>query len=403
MLTKEVMVTAPFVALLLDRVFLVPDWSSIRRRRGLLYLGLAASLCLLLLRGEHRSGSAGFDSGVSPWHYLLTQCGAVVHYLRLVVWPEPLVFDYGKALVEDWREVLPQALALLAGLAASLLALRRLPAAGFLGLAFFLILAPSSSVVPVATQTVAEHRMYLPLATLVCFAVAALHAAARRTPTRSARDPSRAPGILPGVALLVACSVAVVLGRLTWQRNEIYRTELGLWQDTVEKRPSNARAEESLGNALRDTGALADARAHLDRAVELDPGSASAFNHRGIVLYRMGRIEEALADYDRALERQPDFPRALDNRGIAHARLGEYRRAIADYTRALELAPGFPNPLHNRAVAWFQLGEYARAWQDVEAAQALGLAVNPELLRRLTEASGTPAPGSSPRPPHSEN
>src|SRR5207302_420989 len=84
------------------------------------------------------------------------------HYLRLTFWPASLVLDY-----EDWPVAgsaatwLPQALAIVALLGATIVALRRWPPLGFLGAFFFLLLAPSSSVLPIVTEIAAERRMYL--------------------------------------------------------------------------------------------------------------------------------------------------------------------------------------------------------------------------------------------------
>jgi hypothetical protein len=90
------------------------------------------------------------------------------------VWPHPLNLDYGEDLAVHpiggwWCGLFLVALA-----AATALAIYRRSALGFLGAWFFAILAPSSSVVPLLTQTIAEHRMYLPLAALAVLAVAAV-------------------------------------------------------------------------------------------------------------------------------------------------------------------------------------------------------------------------------------
>jgi hypothetical protein len=128
-------------------------------------------LIFLVITAHGRGGTAGLGNGISPWSYALTQCVAIVHYLRLCLLPWPLVFDYGTALAHGVAAVLPCALVVLGLVAATAWALVWRPALGFLGAAFFAILAPSSSFVPVATQTMAEHRMYLPLAPVAVLVV----------------------------------------------------------------------------------------------------------------------------------------------------------------------------------------------------------------------------------------
>ncbi len=182
MATKEVMVSAPLVVLLYDRAFVAGSFPDAWRRRWGLYLALAGTWLLLgwlVLSTDNRGGTAGFGTGTGCWPYLYTQFGAICHYLRLCFWPRPLVLDYGPhvegwARVEGWALQCPVGLttilpcAVVVGLlvAATLVALWRWPKVGFLGAWFLAILAPTSSVMPLADATV-EHRMYLPLAAVV--------------------------------------------------------------------------------------------------------------------------------------------------------------------------------------------------------------------------------------------
>ena len=90
MATKEVMVSAPLVALLYDRTFLAGSFREAVRRRYGLYMALAATWPLLeqlIYASWGRGNTAGFDAGVNCWTYLGMQCQAIVHYLRLCAWP----------------------------------------------------------------------------------------------------------------------------------------------------------------------------------------------------------------------------------------------------------------------------------------------------------------------------
>ena len=170
MASKEVMVSIPLIVLLYDRAFLAGSFRRAWRRRYGVYLPLASTwllLAWLVIATGNRGGSAGFGAGIGSWAYLCTQFGAILHYVRLCFWPHPLLFDYGQDTVPLTLAILPDAiLVALLGLA-TLVALWRWPKIGFLGAWFFAILAPTLSVLPVATQVVAEHRMYLPLAAVL--------------------------------------------------------------------------------------------------------------------------------------------------------------------------------------------------------------------------------------------
>ena len=167
MASKEVMASAPLIVLLYDRTFVAGTFRQALRKSPRLYAGLACTWFLLgylVLSTSNRNGTAGFNTGITPWTYLLTQCRAIVHYLQLAVWPRPLIFDYGSEVVQSVADVFLPALFLLSLFVGTVIALRRWPIVGFAGAWFFAILAPSSSIVAVVTQTVAEHRMYLSLA-----------------------------------------------------------------------------------------------------------------------------------------------------------------------------------------------------------------------------------------------
>src|SRR5262249_40467579 len=153
--------------------------------------------------------------------------------------------------------VLPQALLLMVLAGATLVVLWRRPGLGFLGAWFFVILAPSSSVLPLVSQTVAEHRMYLPLAALISLGAVAICRFAERTS-------------LPVFGILI-----VALGFLTHERNRAYATEIAIWTDTVAKRPENPRAHDSPANALNQAGRVDEAVAQYREALRVNPRFAS--------------------------------------------------------------------------------------------------------------------------------
>ena len=111
---------------------------------------------------------------MSPIAYLLTQPGVLLHLIRLSLWPHPLYLNYGWPLAQCIREILPQAMLAGAMLWATIWGLIKRPALGFLGVWFFLILAPTSSILPLE-DPIFEHRIYLPLASLTTLAVLAAY------------------------------------------------------------------------------------------------------------------------------------------------------------------------------------------------------------------------------------
>lgn len=320
--TKEVAATIPVIVFLYDRTFVVGRFRAAWRARRGFYFALMASWLLLaaLMVGQGGRGmSAGYASGMSWWEYLLTQCWAIVHYLRLAFWPAGQLFDYGMVLVRNFSDVWPQALLLVFLLGATVWALVRKPAAGFLGAWFFVILAPTSSVVPVVTQTVAEHRMYLPLIAVV----ACVFALVRKYAARA----------LPAATV----GVAVLLGVAGVTRNHAYRSEESVWRDVAEKNPSSARAWANLGVALQKESRDTEAVACYERAVSLNPNHAFAHSNWGGILVRAGKNTEAIPHLRIAARLEPDMPEMRFNLGSALAAEGKARAMAGRFAEAESL------------------------------------------------------------------
>ncbi|MGA3008025.1 MAG: hypothetical protein ABSE59_09065, partial [Opitutaceae bacterium] len=158
-LCKEIIVTAPVIVFLYDRTFVAGSFRAAWRSRWRYYLGLAGTWLLVgLSMTALRQQNVGFDQGVTGWSYALTSCRSVILYLKMAIWPHPLVFDYGLDVVHHASAVLPYVLVLGSLAAALVIGLCRWPVLGFVGAWFFVILAPTSSFVPVALQPMAEHR-----------------------------------------------------------------------------------------------------------------------------------------------------------------------------------------------------------------------------------------------------
>jgi hypothetical protein len=159
--TKEVMVSAPLIVLLYDRTFIAGSLREASRQRWGLHVALASTwlplIGLVASAGWNRNGESGFDVGIKPLAYWLTQFEAITHYLWLSVCPHPLVFDYGTIWVNFSTRVALFAMVVVVMASAVLLALWRKPPLGFLGAWFFAILAPTS-IMPGRVQMIVEHR-----------------------------------------------------------------------------------------------------------------------------------------------------------------------------------------------------------------------------------------------------
>jgi len=342
MATKEVMVTAPVIVFLYDRTFVSGSFRLAWQRHWRIYLGLASSWIVLgcLITGLHDRGVGG-GLGVSGWEYGLAECRVVLNYLRLAVWPNPLVLDYGPFVRAPFGARLPWVLVLLLPVAGVAVALWRRPVLGFLGCWFLVILAPTSSFVPVVLQPMAENRLYLPLVAVIALAVCGIHSAMR---------------LRPGTILILG-GVAVAFGGLTLRRNEDYRSAVALWADTVAKVPDNPRAHYNLAIALLGDGRAPEAIEHLETALRIYPSYPDAHFNLGLALQGAGRLPEAIDQYHAALALKPGFPKAEYDLGTALVASGELPDAIGHFEAAVQLDRDFADARAALATALFQSGQ----------------------------------------------
>jgi tetratricopeptide (TPR) repeat protein len=367
--SKQTMVTAPIVVWLWDWMFLItsdpgprtPDpgntvdaAASAQRSRRRLYAGLASTWLILAVlvaieRWPHSIGIA--REGWTPWTYLLTQSEVIVHYVRLAIVAAPLSLDYdGWPMARSVVQVAPYALPLVVVLLATVLAIVRRQPWGFPGAWFFLTLAPSSSVLPLATEIAAERRMYLPLAALVVAAVVAAYLIGRTLLDVTVADARlrRIVGITL-TAILVG-GVVGALGSATYARNQEFWSDEGIWKDTVAKRPNNPRARVNYGIDLHVAGRLADAERELREAVRLKDTSAAAHANLGPVLCATSELDECIFHLTRALELDPDYTPAHANLAEAYGASGKRALAAQQFALALKATPDKPFLLNR--LAW---------------------------------------------------
>lgn len=371
MATKESMAGAPLVAGAWLRVFRPP---AVPGGRRLLLAGLASTWLVLavLVLGERRAPSLAVDAGIA-WRYLLTQAEVITHYVGLALAPTSLAFLYDWPLVDSPAAVWPQAI-LLSGLAAAHAVgwWRRWPAA-FPGIVFFLVLAPTSSVLPIVTEVAAEHRMYLPLAALTALAASGAYVAVRR-----------AVGGRVGavVVLAIAAAAAGVLGVETRARNRHYWSEEALWRQTVAVRPADPRPRVAYGDVLMRSGRLAEAEAQFRVAVERAPDDVVARVRLGAALARQGKVEEAVSHLDRVAAPPFDDPAAHRLLGELYAAQGRDGLAVGHLERALSRMADDPELLVRLAA----LRADSRDPTARDPARALGLAERAVALTAARDA-----------------
>ena len=305
------------------------EW--IRRRRGPSWLrgrlkplsamfALAASAAGRLSYAESvtKGAGIGFDlSEITPASYLLTQGRVIWKYLLLVAWPAGLNFDRDFPLLHPGDSSAWLACALLTASIVAAFWFARKHSQAYWLIGFFILLAPTSSVVPLA-DLIAERRMYLPMLSLSL----AIGFLLKRTPN---------PALL---------AVGLVLCGLSFQRSLVWQTEEKLWRDTVAKSPTKFRPKLQLARALEASpGSDEERLGLLHQAKALAPNDRDVATELGVFHLKSGNAEQALAEFQLALKSAWADPQTLTNYGAALYMLGDIGGASTAFGRALRGDP----------------------------------------------------------------
>jgi Flp pilus assembly protein TadD len=374
MASKEIMVSAPLIVLFFERTFVAGSIKRALRRSWPLYVALCSTLILLyaLTINNPRSNSAGFGLGVPVLTWWMTQSKVLLLYLKLVIWPWPLLIHYElpylTSLADAWMYVIP--VTLLA--CTTLVLLWRNRPVGFLLTLMFAILSPTL-LVPILTEMAAERRMYLPLAALlVVFCVGGFRfarslgdrrEAAAKRPTES--DSKNA------VFLGVVCLLAVVWGLISIVRVKAYDNELELWQGVLQYQPRNVIALQNAGLELVKAGDTAGALEHFREAVRIEPKSAEVQHGLGVLLSKSGAHAEAAEHFAAAAKLRPNDARTLLNLSATLYMVGRYEDSARASRAALELDRNNWSAYNNLGSALQKSGKYAEAIENFRHALRL--------------------------------
>ena len=371
MLCKEMMASAPVMVLLYERTFVA---GSLRRALGRswpLYIGLALAwvpVAAFNYNGPRIPG-AGFGMGATAHEWWFTQAKVLFLYLKLAVWPWPLLIHYEIPYLKTVAEAWPWLLA--TGLAAigTLVLLWRRWSVGFVAVWFVAVLSPTL-VIPLVGETAAERRMYVPLAAIVPLLIVGgyvvLRQAWRCVERRAGRESIRNGPV--AVFSVAAMALAIGFGCLSSHRLAAYRSELSIWQDAIARQPHDPLPYVNRGTVFAKAGQLSEAMLSFEEALRLDPNSYWAHYNLARALEGSARPQDAVEHYREAVRLRPknaashyNLARLLDDAGQAPQAIEHYRQAIA-------VQPEFSAAHTNLGILLLNAGNMPEAIESFEAA-----------------------------------
>jgi Flp pilus assembly protein TadD len=381
---KQVMVTAPIVVFVYDWIFFSNSAREAFSKRWGLYLGMTLTWIPLaaFVIAAPQIDTAGFGvAALRPRAYFRSEFEVVCYYIRLALWPNSLSLDYFWPVANSVSRVLPYGLLLTVLVAATLWALLKRKPVAFLGVWFFGILAVTSSFMPIA-DLACDHRMYLPLASVIVFVVLGVQELIDRVLAQPSVVSGAAPPKTGFASVALAGGVIAVAVFATIGRNVDYQFPIAMWMDVIKKSPDNPRAHGSLGMHLIEAGRLDEAVAELNTAIALRPGYIGAEADLGRALVLAGHEDAALPHLLYVLRSNPNHSAANLYLGRVLMQQGRLQEAVSCLNRAVTIEPTYAEAHYFLAVALSKEGREPEA----QAEYATTARLWPGLVEQLSSA-----------------
>ena len=367
LMSKPMVVTLPFVLLLLDYWPLqrigraaIHDsrftiWRLVREKVPFFILAAVASVAAFIVQKHGGAMMVGLPFVARLENALVSYC----RYLGRLFWPVKLAVFYPHPGHWPTTVVLLSGF-LLAGISVLVIALRRQRPYLLIGWFWFLgTLVPVIGLVQVGDQAMADRYSYVPFIGLFVILI------------WSALELTRHWRYQAASLSAAATAVVILCMALTRQQIGYWKDSEALFRHAITVTENNHVAHFNLGVVLGKQGRLDEAISQFQAALRSQPGYIDAHNNLGIVLARTGRLDEAVNQYREALRLKPDFFEARCNLGIALGRKGQLDEAISQFQEALKLAPHSADIRVNLGTALYQNGRLDEAISEFKEASRL--------------------------------
>ena len=285
-----------------------------------------------------------------------------VTYIGKMIWPSNLAFYYPGLLVPYWQ-VLGSLFILIAITLVVIWRAQRSPYLATGWLWYLGTLVPVIGIVQVGSQAMADRYTYIPMIGLFIMIAWGVPDLLKKWNYRKAI-------LFTSSALSILC-----LSIITWTQVGYWQNSITLFDHTLKVTDHNYLAYNYRGSAYDSLGNYKQAIEDLNRAIEIKPRLAEAYNNRGIAYNGLGNYKQAIEDLNRAIEIKPGYAIAYNNRGNAYKSLGNYKQAIENFDRVIEINPGLAEAYNNRGNSYDSLGNYKQAIEDLNKA----IEINPRL------------------------
>jgi tetratricopeptide (TPR) repeat protein len=408
LMAKPMLVTLPFVLLLLDwwplgrnsngstllTTGIKNQKSKIRSYTNLIlekipFFVLSALSCVMTLVAQHRGKAVATLEQIPLNYRIVNTFISYISYIGKTLWPSQLAVLYPYhcgALPKATVAVCASLFILLSALSILIGRRRKYAAVGWLW--FIGTLVPVIGLVQVGSQTMADRYMYIPMVGLLIIIGWVV---------KDLVD--KLPGLRTAAAVLATVILSSLL-MLTRMQVRHWQNSFTLFEHTLKVTKNNAIIENNYGRVLLDAERLDEARQHLSNALRIKPRYADALNNIGKVFLNQGKFNEAVACFKEAIVCSNKTPSTSTdqfrielyvNLATAYSQLGNYELAIQNCNKAIELKPDSSDALNNLAWLLVTIGDVSienvnRAIEYAERACKLTEYKDPALLDTLAVA-----------------
>ncbi len=340
-----------------------PDpWAGIRPLfwEKIPFFILTALSCLVTFTAQQQAGAVrsieAFPAGVRIANAFVSY----VAYIGKMFWPANLAVLYPHPGLWPPGQVWGAVFLLIAVTALIVWSAKRFPYFTVGWFWYLGTLVPVIGFVQVGSQAMADRYTYIPLIGLFIMAAWGIPELLKKWRFRKE------------ALLASSLSILLCLFMVTWTQVGYWKDSLTLFDHTLNVTDHNSTIYYNRGVVYNELGNPARAIGDYDRAIETNPRYADAYYNRGLAYISLDNFQQAIGDFDRAIEINPRFADAYNNRGAAYKDMGNLTRAMGDFDRAIVIDPENAKAYYNRAMINGSLGNHRQAFEDFKLAARYG-------------------------------
>jgi protein O-mannosyl-transferase len=364
LMSKQMMVTLPFLLLLLD-YWPMGRWQKtmagklIGEKIPFLCLTIAASILAFWTQNNN-----AYVISLNFLPFTTRVANALVSYaayLGKTFWPVNLAAMYSYDLyLLLWKALISGIILIIITLVV-LYYIRKLPFL-FVGWFWFLgTLVPVIGLVQLCMFAMADRYSYLPsigIGIMLAWGI----------PFLMKSEDMRKKILFP-----VGIAVLAILAVLTWKQCGYWKNTIVILNRTLEITHNNYLAHGHFASVLFTEGKTQEAIDQYSKAISIMPGYDVPYYDRGIAYYTLGRKQRAIEDFEEVIRITPNHAAAYYNMGIIYLDLGRYQNAIENYSEAIRINPDDANAYNDRALAYLNQGKNKSGCRDAQKACAMGV------------------------------